>query len=398
MLLFPVRTDRPLRSTPVINYALIALNVIIFVLTMRQIGSADAWLRDHPSWDQAAVHFPVVQYYLHPTEPSLIQFLSSVFLHADLWHLLGNMVFLYVFGNSVEDRLGKLGYLFFYLAGGVFAALGHVMVETTPVLGASGAVCAVTGAYLALFPLSRVTVLFFMLIVGFLEVPSIGLILLFFIQDALKYLSLQGGVAYLAHMSGSVYGFLLGMMLLWTRILPREPYDMMSLWEHRRRRSQFRALTQQGFEPWQNRAAQRDVAATPEAAPTPAEIGIMEKRAEISRALAARHHDRAAELYAELLDLDGDQVLGQQAQIDLANYLAAAGRHDLAARMYELYLNNYRSTGDREQIELMLALLYVRYLKRWQRARELLTAAMPRLRNAQEKALAEALLQQMETA
>jgi hypothetical protein len=174
----------------------------------------------------------------------------------------------------------------------------------------------------------------------------------------------------------------------------------MSLWEHRRRRAEFRALTSKGFEPWEGRAAQRPTTAgmAEAPAPSPGEQRIMEKRLEISRALSARHHDRAAELYAELLDLDGDQVLGQQAQIDLANHLAAAGRHDLAARMYELYLNSYRSTGDREQIELMLALLYVRYLQRWQRARELLTAAMPRLHNAQEKELAAALLRQVEGA
>lgn len=395
-MLFPVRTDRPLRSTPLVNYALIGVNIVIFILTSAQIAGASMWFPEIGSWSQVIERYPVTGYYLHPTEPKTIQFLTSMFLHADLWHLLGNMVFLYVFGNSLEDRLGKIGYLFFYLAGGVFSGLGHAMVETSPILGASGAVNAVTGAYLALFPLARVTVLFFFFIVGFLEIPSMWLILLRFIQDAIQFFANAGGVAYLAHMSGSLFGFLLGMILLWTRILPREPYDMLSLLEHRKRRQQFRALTRKGFEPWEGRAGTKPSTAGEAALPTAAEQRLMDKRAEISRAISTKHLDRAAELYAELLDLDGNQVLNPQAQVELANHVAGTGHHELAARMYELYLNTYKSTTEREQLELMLALLYIRYLKRGQRARELLTTAMPKLRDADQKSLAQSLLVQLE--
>lgn len=401
-MLFPVRTDRPLRSTPLVNYGLIALNVVIFVLTGAQIVGASMWMEELRqtnqaiNWSQIIERYPVTGYYLHPTEPKTIQFLTSMFLHADIWHLLGNMVFLFVFGNSLEDRLGKAGYLFFYLAGGAFSGLGHAMVETSPILGASGAVNAVTGAYLALFPVAKVTVLFFFFIVGFLEVPSMWLILLRFVLDAIQFTTNAGGVAYLAHISGSVYGFLLGMILLWTRILPREPYDMLSLLEHRKRRAEFRALTRKGFEPWQSQGGPRSANSGQAAAPTPAELRIMDKRAEVSRALSTKHLDRAAELYAELLDLDADQVLSPQAQVELANHVAGTGHHELAARMYELYLNTYKSTADREQLELMLALLYIRYLKRGQRARELLGTAMPKLRDSGQISLAQSLLQQLD--
>lgn len=395
-MLFPVRTDRPLRSTPLVNYALIAVNVVVFILTSAQIAGASRWFPEIGSWSQVIEKYPVAGYYLHPTEPKTIQFLTSMFLHADLWHLLGNMVFLYVFGNSLEDRLGKVGYLFFYLAGGVFSGLGHALVETSPILGASGAVNAVTGAYLALFPLAKITVLFFFFIVGFIEVPSMWLILLRFIQDAIQFSASSGGVAYLAHMSGSLYGFLLGMILLWTRVLPREPYDLLSLLEHRKRRQEFRSLTRKGFEPWQGRAGMRPTSAGEVTPPTPAEQRVMDKRAEVSRALSTKHLDRAAELYAELLDLDADQVLSPLAQVELANHVASTGHHELAARMYELYLNTYKSTADREQLELMLALLYIRYLRRGQRARELLSTAMPKLRDADQKSLAQSLLRQLD--
>jgi tetratricopeptide (TPR) repeat protein len=215
----------------------------------------------------------------------------------------------------------------------------------------------------------------------------------YFVQDAAKFLmNIQGGVAVMAHLSGTVFGFIVGMTLLWTRLLSREPYDMISLWEHRRRRSRFRAMARQGYQPWESSPASRQgpPLASPADArpPTPAELRVMEKRAEVARALASMHYERAGELYAELLDLDGSAVLSQPQQFDLANHLVQSGRYELAARAYEILLNTYRSFPDRERAELMLAVLYVRYLQRWQRARELIAAALPRLRHEQDQMLA----------
>ncbi|MEX2213883.1 MAG: rhomboid family intramembrane serine protease [Phycisphaeraceae bacterium] len=394
-MLLPLRTDRPLRSTPVVNYALIAANVIIFLLTAGQIAQATALLNDVPNWNVVEHTFPVTSFYLHPESPHLYQFITSAFLHADTWHLLGNMLFLYVFGNSLEDRLGKVGFLGFYLGGAILSGLGHVMMETSPVLGASGAVTSVTGAYLALFPLSKVTVLFFMFIIGFIEIPSMWLIIFFFIQDGIQYSARAGGVAYLAHMTGTVYGFLLGMSLLWLRLLPREPYDMLSLWAHRRRRATFSALTQQGYRPWQHSKAAKQFE-EPEKKPlTAAEQRIMDKRAQVSAKLNSHNMDRAGEMYAELLDLDAGQVFSLQQQTDLANHFVQMGRHELAARAYELLLDSYRTFPNREQVQLMLAVIYVRYLRRGDRARQLILDLQPRLVDSGEKELAGSLLKQI---
>ena len=119
-MFFPIRTDRQLHHTPWINYGLIGLNVVLF------------FIRDVHASKQ------MIDHQLDPLAPQLLQFITYQFLHADLSHLIGNMLFLFVFGNSVEDRLGKLGFLSFYLAGGVLAGLGHCVVETVPVIGASG--------------------------------------------------------------------------------------------------------------------------------------------------------------------------------------------------------------------------------------------------------------------
>ena len=95
-----------------------------------------------------------------PARPYLWQFITYAFLHSGLLHIFGNMFFLYIFGNNVNDKLGHFGYLCFYLAGAVFSAVGHTLVSSNPVMGASGAVAAVTGAYLVLFPQTLITIVY----------------------------------------------------------------------------------------------------------------------------------------------------------------------------------------------------------------------------------------------
>src|SRR5690606_30503901 len=128
--------------------------------TIGQVGDVSQLMGIGMPIEMVAQHVPLAGYYLNPRAPELHQFLSYQFLHASWLHLLGNMLFLYVFGNSVEDRLGRAAYLLFYLAGGVMAGVGHAWLEAAPVLGASGAVAGVTGAFLALFPLSNITVVY----------------------------------------------------------------------------------------------------------------------------------------------------------------------------------------------------------------------------------------------
>jgi outer membrane protein assembly factor BamD (BamD/ComL family) len=118
----------------------------------------------------------------------------------------------------------------------------------------------------------------------------------------------------------------------------------------------------------------------------------MQQRAKISAELAAGRPEAAAELYVELIERDASQVMSGRQQVDIANQLMAMGRHDAAARAYELYLNTFRTDPNREQIELILGLLYFRYLNRRQRARELLNAALPRLTDAEQKSLAQQML------
>src|SRR5207302_1936394 len=133
--------------------------------------------------------------------------------------------------NNIDDRLGHVGYLAFYLAGAIVGGIGFVAADTSglPVIGASGAVMAVMGAYLALYPRSNITILSLLFFVGTFEVPSMHLILVFFILDLIGNLAGTVGVAHVAHIAGLLFGFGVGMGLLAVQLLPRDPFDFLAL-------------------------------------------------------------------------------------------------------------------------------------------------------------------------
>ncbi len=407
MIFFPTGTDRRLKRTPWVNYALIAVNVVIFILTANQVAlvsqylAVDNLIQQIPGATDPTMPW-LLNYYLVPSGPyapvdsSVLQYFSYQFLHANWMHLIMNMVFLYVFGNAVEDRLGKIGYLFFYLGGGVVAALGHAAVESSPVLGASGSVAAVTGAYLALFPLSNVTIVYWFIFPGAFEVSSVILILFQVAQDVLFQLGGIGGTAYLAHLAGYTIGFSLGMTLLLIRILPREPYDMLSLIEQRRRRAQFNKLSRDGYRPWEHNKPGDPSGKGKGGAPvtTEDEQRLMRTRSAISAAIADHDLSKAAQLYVQLIDEEPEQVMSLQHQLDIANQLMSDGRYDASARAYTLFLGTYKSYPDRHQVQLILGLIFTRYLDQRQRAKELITEAVPRL-SGDELTLAKQVLKEI---
>ncbi len=196
MLIIPIRTESPLKRVPYVNFFLIATNMVLYVvLDENLVGDAVATFKKRYLELDAA-------------DPGLLQFLTYQFLHADVWHLFGNMLFLWVFGNSVNGKMGGLPYLLFYLAGGVFAAWGWAVVTDGPsyLVGASGSIAAITTAYLALFPRSRVTLLVWLFIfIRFFEVSAMVIILLkIVVWDNIVAPSLGGAVnvANQAHLAG----------------------------------------------------------------------------------------------------------------------------------------------------------------------------------------------------
>ena len=408
-MFFPIRTDRRLKRTPWVNYTLIALNIAVYAFTWQSTQQFAVNSEGGYSIPESFEKSPGVGLWLWPddadnTNIRLYQFVTYQFVHSGPepipffnlnlpLHLIFNMLFLFVFGNAVEDRLGKLPYLGFYLAGGILAGLAHITIGVSPgpVLGASGAVAGVTGAYLALFPLSNVTIAYWLIVlVGSFEVSSMMLILFRVTLDVIFQFGGIGNTAYVAHLAGYTYGFAVGMLLLLTRLLPRENYDMLALFEQQRRRRQFRKMARDGFRPWDHENDDRPG----QSAPTTQESDLLDRRSAVQAALLSADLPRAATLYRQLLVEHPEQVLAEQAQLDIATQLASEQRYDVAARAYELFLHRYPAYPQRPQVQLILGLIYVNYLDQPGRGRELLSEARPRL-DESERSLADRTLQRI---
>jgi len=430
-MLIPIRTDREVRSKPYVTYALIAACVLVFVGTRQAYVDAKVYQHNLYEGDRGrqlrleclfqaneetpapenmtpqeeiaranAVEIlsnelfaaeatrltikqhPVYGLLLHKKNTKLYQFVTSLFMHADWMHLAGNMIFLLAFGRNLEDRLGRFGFLFFYLAVGVFAGLGHWVTSDASALGASGAISGVTGAFLALFPRTRITFLFFFFIIGVFEVPAMVVILAYFGLDLLSLAAGGEGVAYTAHIAGTFGGFMVGMGLLATRLSPRESCDLLSLFEQKRRRDQFRRLTQQGYQPWEGKGLGGKGEAEPM---TAEETALFEKRQAILRAANAHDFDLAATLYRALLETNPEQALGPKTQFDVTNQLYAKGHHAEAAQGYELLLKAYPRHENKGQAQLMLGKLYAQALNRPEDAKPLLKQAADRLDGPEHK-------------
>ena len=372
--MIPIGTDARQRSTPWMNYAIVAVHVAAFVVQ----GA-------FPRLDRLA---------LDPLDPPLYSFFTYALLHGGLPHLASNLLFLLIFGNSVNDKMGHAAYLGFYLAACVFAGAGYAVTSDVPVIGASGAVSAVTGAYICLFPRANIRLLFWLW--GIIEIPSLWFIGFFFAQDLFfNFAGVPTGTAHMAHISGTVFGFAVCFALLHFHLLPRDHFDVVALFKQWNRRRQFRALTAGGYNPF---AASEKLRAD-RTLPVPRDARqqqIDELRQRITDALGARDHAAAASLYLELRKLDPEQVLARQAQLDVANQLASQQLYPYAAEAYELFLIHYRNFAQLEQVELMLGLIYARYLLKFDRARELLIKAMSRLHGERELTLARDELRRVE--
>lgn len=231
--LFDDNSDR--RLFPYVNYTFIVLNVLVFVF-LQQMGLPEGdWftyayatvpkeiLTGHDVVGTITIENPITHeeipaIELQPTPFSVyITLLTSMFMHGGWAHLLGNMLFLWIFGDNVEDFLGHVRYVFYYLTCGVLASLAHVAVTVVfrqdtriPCLGASGAISGVLGGYLLLYPQKRVTVILFRILTDVPAYVAIGIWFLFQLINSLGALGGEsGGVAYGAHIGGFIAGLVL---------------------------------------------------------------------------------------------------------------------------------------------------------------------------------------------
>jgi len=325
---------------------------------------------------------PWVQHFmLAGDRPQLWQFVSYAFLHGGLMHIIGNMFFLYLFGNNVNDKLGNIGYLCFYLGGAVFSGIGHIMVSGADVLGASGAVAAVTGAYLVLFPQALISVLYWFFFIGTIEVPAWCFIALKMILIDNVIIRYTPQVAYDAHLAGYAFGIAAMVVMLATGLISTSSFDLWAMIKQWNRRRQYRDAVSSGYDPFTGRAETRRIKV--KEVKSPAEQQKDEKsqelRNEISKRITERNLSAAAALYLELMNHDSEQILPRQNLLDIANQLAGDNKHTESARAYEQFLTRYSTYEYAEQVELMLGILYCRYLNQPKLAVKYLEAAAKKL-------------------
>ena len=219
--MFPISDVIPSRTRPVITIGLIVLNTAAYLYQLQL--------------DAPAVQRLVFGHGVIPASFSFADAITSLFLHADVVHLGGNMVFLWIFGDNVEDRLGHVRYLAFYLLCGIAGALAQTFAEPAsfmPMIGASGAVAGVMGAYFLVYPHSRVlTVVFLVFFLDIIEIPAVFLLGVWFLlqlaHGALAPDSPGGAIAFWAHAGGFVAGAVVGIA-----VRLRTPTDR-AYWEAR---------------------------------------------------------------------------------------------------------------------------------------------------------------------
>jgi len=386
-MLLPIRSDHLPQRKPTVNYAIIGVNLALFVL----------WKFTTPQL--------LDQWVLASYQPKLYQFLTYAFLHANWPHVLGNMLFLYVFGNSVNDKMGHIPYLLFYLAACVFTAVGYTMFNDTALVGASGAVAAVTSAYLVLLPRSKIQMLYWLYIVGTFEIPAILVIVIkMILLDNIISPHLTGAeqnIAYTAHLVGYGFGFVVLVVLLWLRALPRDQFDILALCRRALQRWRFSRVVASDIRHTGTgpiRTARPIKAPTVEQTEESAERNdkICQLRQGINEALERHDLTSAGEYYLEALSQQGQFVLSDGEQLDVANQLMAQKMYPEAGQAYEKYLEHYPSSLQIEQVQLLLGVIYARYLDRPDRARELLSAAQKKLTDSSQLALCKEELARLE--
>jgi membrane associated rhomboid family serine protease len=228
----PLRDANPTRRTPVVTLGLIVACVAVFAieLSVEAAGGEAALSRFFETWGAVPSRISAALNGTGDLGQAATGVLASLFLHGGWYHLIGNMLFLWIFGNNIEDRLGRLPYLVFYLLGGIAAALAQVWIEPRsdiPLVGASGAIAATLGAYIVLYPRARIlTLVFLVFFYQLIEVPAVIILAFWFLLQlvdgvaSLGAPTAQGGVAFFAHIGGFVAGAVVGLVVRTTTRSP----------------------------------------------------------------------------------------------------------------------------------------------------------------------------------
>lgn len=389
-MFIPFGTNLDTGRRPRVLYAICALNIAIHVVVFLGFRNENPAVLDW--FDRLKMSFRHFGWW----EPFTYQFLHDP---RGIMHLASNMIFLLAFGGVVEGRLGKVGFLALYLVGGAVAGLLQVAMTGGSVIGASGSVSVVAGAFLALHPRGQVHGLW-LLPPSRISMPAAWLLGIYAAIDLVNTFTdalgaTRTGVGTIAHLAGLAFGLAVCVTLLGTGILKRNDFDLFFLVKQWKRRRDLRAATM---------SAGLGTADGPVAARVRADSAdeMSPKERTLRHTIAAAHRERdlvlAAQIYRDLLKLSDTAVLPAVLQLDVANQLAKDGDWRAARSAYANFIDRFRTDPNLGDARLMLAVIETRRLG--DPAAGLATLALvDRARlDAERAALAAALKTEAETA
>ncbi len=213
--MLPLKDNNPRRSFPIVNFTIIAINIGVFLYELSLGRHVRQFFLSYGFIPFELTHFRTI----YGTVPFYLKILTSMFVHGGWMHIIGNMLYLWIFGDNVEDVFGHASYMFFYLISGLFAVISQTLIHANshiPNIGASGAISGVLGAYFVFFPKAKVlTLVPDLLFLGFfyrlMYIPAYIIIGIWFVLQLLSglaSLSVSGGIAFFAHVGGFLTGFI----------------------------------------------------------------------------------------------------------------------------------------------------------------------------------------------
>ncbi|MDP6157620.1 MAG: rhomboid family intramembrane serine protease [Phycisphaerales bacterium] len=378
-------TDLPRDRRPVVTETLIVLMMLAYLAVLvvgaldqqaaeRLISGLALSARDFHWWQVITYQFTHDNPLMGGTEHPLWRLL----------HLGFNMMGLWVFGSAIESRMGRVGFAIFVLMGGIVAGLAHIATSQNPVIGASGAVCALVGGFLILFPRCRIRVLVIFFLITFWMAPALLIISIWVALDLIGWVGLgDSGTAYAAHIGGYLWGLGTALALLPTPVFKRDGTDAVALLKHRHRRQVLSQVT----------AGPRPATAPREATVEPAAAFVSAVRGHIAQG----NLDSATSLWCRLATEHEAAVLPEKDQLTLANHLQATGKRFESADAYRRYLERYSKSPSAGEVRLLLGLLLVRFLGQGAEAIPLLEQAKRDATTDQRRSLAESLLGEAST-
>ncbi len=209
--MIPLKDDNPTRTFPFVTILIIVTNIVVYIyqLTLGQKAETLFILR------AGAIPYEIIRFAdIHPLAfiPPPLTLFSAMFIHGGFLHVAGNMLYLWIFGDNIEDRLGHFRFIVFYLLSGLIASLAHIIIlpnSTIPMIGASGAIAGVLGAYFLLYPRAHVlTLVFFFFFIDTVRIPALVFLGLWFVFQVLSS-GAGGGIAWYAHIGGFIGGAVL---------------------------------------------------------------------------------------------------------------------------------------------------------------------------------------------